>query len=168
MAAQFQLVVQSGPNSGTVYPLEAPEIIIGREPNNLISINDAEVSRKHAKLILQNSLFVIQDLGSTNGTFINGQRITSPVVLKPGDTITLGENVVLLFEAAFDPNATMISASQVPKAVTPVQQLVSPMVPAVTPSPVITNSPRAVFPTPASAEPISKPPPPPGKNSPSG
>src|SRR5450759_540974 len=88
MAAQFQFVMHSGPNTGRIYPLEASEIIIGRDASNLIGINDAEVSRKHAKLTQQNSTFVIQDLGSTNGTYINGQRITTPQELKPGDTVT--------------------------------------------------------------------------------
>jgi predicted component of type VI protein secretion system len=122
MAAQFQFVMRSGPNTGKVYPLETPEIIIGRDATNNIPINDAEVSRKHAKLILQSSAYVIQDLGSTNGTFINGQRITASQVLKPGDKVTLGENIVLMYEVAFDPNATLISSAKAPKTIPPIQK----------------------------------------------
>jgi pSer/pThr/pTyr-binding forkhead associated (FHA) protein len=142
MAAQFQLVIHSGPNTGKIYPLEAPEIIIGRDASNIIAINDAEVSRKHAKLILQNSTYIIQDLGSTNGTFINGQRITTSQELKPGDSITLGENIVLMYETLFDPNATVVSSSQVLKTVTPIQKPVPAPVPA--PMPVPTPVPHPV------------------------
>ncbi len=122
MAAQFQFVMRSGPNPGKVYPLEAPEIIIGRDASNSVAINDAEISRKHAKLSLHGSAYVIQDLGSTNGSFVNGQRITGTQVLNPGDTVSFGENIVMLYEAGQDPNATVISSAQAPKTVTPVRR----------------------------------------------
>lgn len=156
MVAQFQFVIRSGPNTGTIYPLDASEIIIGRDASNVIAINDAEVSRKHAKLSLQNSGYVIQDLGSTNGTFINGQRITGSQELKPGDTVTLGENIVLVFEAAFDPNATMVSSSQVPKTVAPVRKPAS--APVLTPAPASppSTAPVEVFPGQVPASPIPK------------
>jgi hypothetical protein len=120
MAAQFQFVMRSGPNPGKIYPLEAPEIIIGRDASNVVAINDAEVSRKHAKLSQHGSAYVIQDLGSTNGTFVNGQRITGTQVLNPGDTVSFGENIVLMYEAAYDPNATVIASAPAPKTVAPV------------------------------------------------
>jgi hypothetical protein len=134
MAAQFQFVMRSGPNTGTIYPLEAPEIIIGRDASNGVAINDAEVSRKHAKLSLHGSAYVIQDLGSTNGTFINGQRITGTQVLNPGDTVSFGENIVLMYEAAFDPNATVIASSQAPRTLAPVRRPVPVPAPAPVPS----------------------------------
>lgn len=146
MVAQFQFVIRSGPNTGTIYPLDASEIIIGRDASNVIAINDAEVSRKHAKLNLQNSGYVIQDLGSTNGTFINGQRITGSQELKPGDTVTLGENIVLVFEAAFDPNATMVSSSQVPKTVAPVRKPAPAPAPTPAPASPPSTAPVEVFP----------------------
>jgi len=111
MAAQFQFVMRAGPNIGKVFPLEGPEISIGREGTNTIAINDVEVSRKHARMELRGPAYLIQDLGSTNGTFVNGQRVTSPQVLNPGDSISLGEGIVLSYESAFDPNATMMSAN---------------------------------------------------------
>ena len=135
MAAQFQFVMRSGPNTGKIYPLEAPEIIIGRDASNGVAINDAEVSRKHAKLNLHGSAYVIQDLGSTNGTFINGQRITGTQVLNLGDTVSFGENIVLMYEAAFDPNATVIASSQAPKTVAPVRRPVPAPSPAPAPAP---------------------------------
>jgi predicted component of type VI protein secretion system len=114
MAALFNLVMRSGPHVGMSYPLETPEIFIGRDPANAISINDTEISRNHAKLSLHGNAYVIQDLGSTNGTFVNGQRISGTQVLNPGDSISLGENIVLIYESAFDAGATVI-ASQAPR-----------------------------------------------------
>ncbi len=137
MAAQFQFVMRSGPNTGKIYPLEAPEIIIGRDASNGVAINDAEVSRKHAKLSLHGSAYVIQDLGSTNGTSVNGQRVTSTQVLNPGDTVSFGENIVLMYEAASDPNATIISSAQAPKTVIPVRR----PVPAPAPAPAYAPAP---------------------------
>jgi len=121
MAAQFQFIMRSGPNTGKIYPLEAPEILIGRDASNGIAINDAEVSRKHAKLSLQGSAYVIQDLGSTNGSFVNGQRITGSQVLNPGDMVSFGENIVVVYEAAFDSNATVIASAKTPRTITSVR-----------------------------------------------
>jgi predicted component of type VI protein secretion system len=140
MAAQFQFVMRSGPSIGTIYPLEAAEIIIGRDASNNVAINDAEVSRKHAKLTLQDSGYLIQDLGSTNGTFINGQRITNAQLLKPGDTVTLGENIVLIYEPLFDPNATVVSSIQSPMTVAPMRK------PAPAPAPVSNPPPPSIVP----------------------
>ncbi len=154
MAAQFQFVMHSGPNTGKIYPLEAPEIIIGRDASNIIAINDSEVSRKHAKLTLQNSAYIIQDLGSTNGTFINGQRLSNAQELKPGDSVTLGENIVLMYETSFDPNATVVSSAQIPKTVTPIQKPVP--TPVVAPTPV--QPPVSLPPTPAAEVFTSQPP----------
>jgi len=153
MAAQFQFVMRSGPNTGEIYPLGTPEIIVGREASNGVAINDGEVSRKHAKLSLQGSTYVIQDLGSTNGTFINGKRISTPQVLNPGDAVSFGENIVLVYEAAFDPNATLVASSQASKTVVPASSPVPTPVrtPAPTPTPTPTPAPiPAQVPSPVS------------------
>lgn len=108
----YQLVMKSGPASGKVYSLITSEISIGREAGSDVFINDEEISRQHARLTSQFGDYVLEDLGSTNGTFVNSQRITGQRILKSGDTILLGENVSLTFEEVpFDPNATQVNPS---------------------------------------------------------
>jgi pSer/pThr/pTyr-binding forkhead associated (FHA) protein len=117
MAAQYQLVMHSGPTPGKVFPLEGDVITIGREAGNGIIINDAEVSRKHTQFVFQGGKVIVTDLGSTNGTFVNNQRLTGQHILQPGEIISLGEQITLLFESivVVDPNATMLSnASHAP------------------------------------------------------
>lgn len=112
MAGQsFQLVVRAGPTPGKVYPIMKKEIIIGRDPNSDVLINDAEISRHHATVKFQPEGFVIEDLGSTNGTIVNGQRLVGPHVLHPGEIINLGEHVSLVFDrqVTLDPDATTVS-----------------------------------------------------------
>jgi len=117
--AQFRFVMRSGPTVGRTFPLEEGEISIGREPSNMISINDAEVSRKHARLLWREEGHLLEDFGSTNGSFVNGQRLSGSTMLKTGDLIALGENVVLLYEADDDPDATMLSAKAIKNAPPP-------------------------------------------------
>ena len=100
MATQYHFTMRSGPTVGKTYPLDAQEITIGRDAVNTITINDAEVSRKHARMELRGSAYVIQDLGSTNGTFVNGTRVSAMQVLNPGDTVAFGEGIVLVYEPA--------------------------------------------------------------------
>lgn len=97
--AQFQFVMRSGPTPGVTFPLEGDQLTIGRDANNGVAINDAEVSRKHSRLTFQGGKYVLEDLGSTNGTFVNGQRLAGPVVLKPGDVVSLGEQIVLMYDS---------------------------------------------------------------------
>jgi pSer/pThr/pTyr-binding forkhead associated (FHA) protein len=124
MAAQFQFVMRSGPDVGKVYLLRSQEITIGRDSNNTITINDAEVSRKHASMELRGTAYVIQDLGSTNGTFVNGQRLSGVQVLNAGDAVSFGEGIMLVYEAVYDANATVVSSpAKAAKTVTPVRRL---------------------------------------------
>ncbi|MCK6585799.1 MAG: FHA domain-containing protein, partial [Anaerolineales bacterium] len=106
--AQFQFVMRSGPTPGVTFPLDGDQLTIGRDSTNGVAINDAEISRKHARLMFQGGKYVLEDLGSTNGTFVNGQRLAGPVVLKPGDVVSLGEQIVLMYDAiAGDAGATV-------------------------------------------------------------
>jgi hypothetical protein len=107
----FQLTMRSGPTPGKTYPLEKQEVLLGRDLVNDIAISDPEVSRRHARFLMQEDNVIIEDLGSTNGTFLNGQRISSPQQLRTGDVITFGENVVMVFEkSTYDPDATVVAS----------------------------------------------------------
>jgi hypothetical protein len=109
MAQQsFQFTMQTGPNPGKVFLIQKTETAIGRYEQSDIFILDSGISRHHAVLSLQGSNYVIKDLGSTNGTFINDQRIAGPHAIKPGDIILLGDKVRLIFNAAsYDPDVTI-------------------------------------------------------------
>lgn len=123
MASQFQLIMRTGPTPGAAFILEGDQLNIGRDSNNEIVINDAEVSRRHARLTFQGGKYVLEDLGSTNGTFVNGQRLAGPRVLKAGEVVSFGEQIVLVFEVTTnDPGATMVSprAAAVPSVSRPV------------------------------------------------
>jgi hypothetical protein len=120
MSTNFRLVLRSGPTPGKAYPLEKSEMFIGRDLANDIVINDPEISRKHARIFMQGINIVIEDLGSTNGTSINGQRLMGPYVLRPGEVITFGEHIALVFESVTqDPNATVAAVRQPTPAATP-------------------------------------------------
>ena len=143
MAAQYQLVMRSGPTIGKTYPLNSQEVTIGRDAVNTIAINDAEISRRHARMEFRGSAYMIQDLGSTNGTFINGTRISEMQVLNPGDTVSFGEGIVLVYEPIMDVNATILS-TKIP------QMTVLKPAPAPVPAPIPTPVPvRTPAPTPA-------------------
>lgn len=123
MASQFQLIMRSGPTPGAAFTLEGDQITIGRDSVNEIVINDAEISRRHARLTFQGGKYVLEDLGSTNGTFVNGQRLAGPRVLKAGEVVSFGEQIVMVFEASnFDAGATVVSprAAAVPSVQRPV------------------------------------------------
>jgi hypothetical protein len=94
-----RLIVRSGPNPGTVFDLTKEVTMLGRDVTNDIPLGDAEISRQHARLTRTPGGMVLEDLGSTNGTFVNGERLTSPRLLQPGDTLGFGENVTLTFES---------------------------------------------------------------------
>ena len=100
MADTYKLVVEKGPAVGQVFELVDDQITMGRESFNAISIDVRALSRSHARLVKSSSGYAIQDLGSTNGTYINGEAITGLYPLKNGDNIFIGETVVLEFHAA--------------------------------------------------------------------
>ncbi len=122
MTSQFQLIMRSGPTPGASFMLEGDQLTIGRDATNDIVINDAEISRRHARLTFQGGKYVLEDLGSTNGTFVNGQRLAGPRVLKAGEVVSFGEQIILVFEVnTVDAGATMVSprAAAVPSVSRP-------------------------------------------------
>ena len=90
-----RLVVSSSPSlaPGGEYPLEAG-MTLGRSRSNGVPISDQFASHMHARVFPQGHFFYIDDLSSTNGTFVNGRRIDGPTQLKVRDEIRLGETVL--------------------------------------------------------------------------
>jgi diguanylate cyclase (GGDEF)-like protein len=95
---QAYLIVLTGPEVGKMYKLEQDELTLGRAQNVELRINDAGVSRAHAKVSRDpaGGIF-IEDLGSANGTHLNGERLATRQQLRDGDKITLGSTTILKF-----------------------------------------------------------------------
>jgi hypothetical protein len=106
------LVFQEGPLAGRRIELDG-ELIVGREDASL-TIEDPEISRQHAAIRPVDGGFEIEDLGSRNGTHVNGSRIEGATRLGGGDSIKLGQSVIA-FEAARGPE-TVASPVQAPPA----------------------------------------------------
>jgi pSer/pThr/pTyr-binding forkhead associated (FHA) protein len=117
----YQVTVQVGADPAKTYPLEEMEIVIGRDSGSDIVINDPEVSRKHAHLFSQQGGYILEDLGSTNGTQVNGSNLTSPHFLIPGEKIRLGDHVTLVYEVIeTDPDKTQVTfVSSLPEKAAP-------------------------------------------------
>jgi len=105
MSSPYRLVVRTGPRAGQPFHLDKDEIFIGRDLANDLVVEDPEVSRRHARVFVQGNAYLIEDLGSTNGTSVNGQRLTAAAFLRAGDVITLGEHTHLVFEAVLAEDA---------------------------------------------------------------
>jgi pilus assembly protein CpaF len=73
-----------------------PEVTIGRVQGNDIVLPKGNVSKRHARIVLKDGKFIIVDLKSTNGTYVNGRKITSPLVVKEGDKIYIGDFILTL------------------------------------------------------------------------
>ena len=94
----FRFIVRRGPQPNQVFELNKDLLTLGRDITNDITINDPEVSRHHLRITRGTDGYTIEDLGSTNGTFINGQRLTGSRALNRGDMIGLGETVTLSYD----------------------------------------------------------------------
>ncbi len=97
------LVVERGPVPTTRIPLQSEQLTIGRSAGNDLVLADPEVSRRHIRIVRRADGFAVEDTGSTNGTFVNGQRITHLTLLQDGDTIDLGDTVRLRYMSASEP-----------------------------------------------------------------
>jgi hypothetical protein len=126
-----------GPDA-TPYPLSNATMTIGRDPaSNDIVLNDDRVSRRHAQLQVQGTSVTIVDLGSRNGTFVNGQPVTGQRALNPGDVVSIG-GLQLVYQAEYDVGATQaLDFGQAQAGYAP-----PPAQPAAYPYPVPTYAPR--------------------------
>ncbi len=143
----FKLSVRQGPRPNLVFELDQPGYVIGREAGNEIVIEDPQVSRRHAQLTRQGNSYLIEDIGSTNGTYVNGKRVTAPTLLANGDMIGLADTVIIAVQVP-------LSAGEEATVVSEAAYYAPPTVPAFTP-PVVHPQPA---PQPA-PQPVYVPPP---------
>ena len=90
------LVVTEGPLAQTVVPLGTAQVTLGRAPDSTLVIDDDYASSRHARLYPSEDGWIVEDLGSTNGTWIDRTRITSPTVLPPGVPLRIGRTTLQL------------------------------------------------------------------------
>jgi pSer/pThr/pTyr-binding forkhead associated (FHA) protein len=91
-----RLVVTTGPLTGTTLPLSSASILIGRSPGCTLVLDDDYSSSRHARIFPQGDQWYVEDLGSTNGTFIGDTQVSGPQPLAPGVGVRIGQSVVEL------------------------------------------------------------------------
>ncbi|MAY79584.1 MAG: hypothetical protein CL930_02265 [Deltaproteobacteria bacterium] len=90
------LVAIKGPMQGARYPFPVDGVTIGRDETCTVVIEDSNVSRFHARLVLHNAAVWVQDAGSRNGVFVNEKRVVRHKQFGPGDELVLGEHTFTL------------------------------------------------------------------------
>ncbi|MGA8977828.1 MAG: FHA domain-containing protein [Pedococcus sp.] len=95
-SAPRTLVVTQGPLTGTSLPLREAGTVIGRNPECALVLDDDFASGRHAKIMHRDGAWFVEDLGSTNGTFLGGERLTGPVRVEVGTTLRIGKTVIEL------------------------------------------------------------------------
>jgi hypothetical protein len=95
-AAPTRLVVTEGPLRGTILPLGSSSILVGRSPGCTLVLDDDYSSSRHARLFLEGDAWYVEDLGSTNGTFVGEHRIDGPTPVPTGTAVRVGRSVLEL------------------------------------------------------------------------
>lgn len=119
------LVVERGPVPTTQIQLQNDQFTIGRSAGNDLVLADPEVSRRHTRIVRRADGFAVEDIGSTNGTFVNGQRINHLTLLQDGDAIDLGDTVRLRYMSLtstpddIDTGPLVVTAEKPTQAYTP-------------------------------------------------
>ena len=90
------LVLTSGPLTGTSLPLREAGVLIGRNPECALVLDDEFASGRHARIIRGQAGWYVEDLGSTNGTFLGQYRVGDPVPVETGASIRIGRTVIEL------------------------------------------------------------------------
>lgn len=88
------LLLLTGPHAGRRHEVEGV-VTLGRSPSSTIPLDDAKVSRKHAQLLVEEGRARVMDLGSRNGTLVNGERFDGEALLLPGDRLQIGDSTIL-------------------------------------------------------------------------
>src|SRR3954451_22456701 len=91
-----KVVVVDGPSSGASAPLDNGPVLVGRGADAAIRLDDDYVSTRHARIGSSGGTFYVEDLGSTNGTYIGSQRITQATAIQLGSRVRAGQNTLEL------------------------------------------------------------------------
>ena len=90
------LLVTAGDLMGTRITLSGAPVLIGRAPDSTLVLTDDYASNRHARISLQDGIWVVEDLGSTNGTYVGQRKLEGPVPLEPGIGVRIGKTVLEL------------------------------------------------------------------------
>jgi hypothetical protein len=93
LSGEWEILLVSGPGAGQRFPL-GTRSTIGRGEKNTLQLDDEQASRNHAVIVRSNEGVWLQDLGSTNGTQVNGRLIRQPVMLESRDRVRIGNTVL--------------------------------------------------------------------------
>ena len=96
-AGSAMLLVQRGPDAGARFLLDTDVVTVGRHPDSDIFLDDISVSRRHATFTRGDSGYVVSDLGSLNGSYVNRDRIDNDVTLTGGDEVQIGKYRLIYF-----------------------------------------------------------------------
>ncbi|MBA3311610.1 MAG: FHA domain-containing protein [Nocardioidaceae bacterium] len=94
--APTQLIISEGSNAGITVPLEGEPILLGRGTDATIRLDDDYVSTRHARFVPHGEDWYVEDLGSTNGTYIGSERITTPMIVSTGVQVRVGKTIAEL------------------------------------------------------------------------
>lgn len=95
-ATPQQMVVTAGPLAGKTFPLTDAQITIGRADDATLVLTDDYASTRHARIFPQGGQWIVEDLGSTNGTYLDRQKVTQPTPVPVGVPIRIGKTVLEL------------------------------------------------------------------------
>lgn len=118
LESSASVIVQLPGQPDTDYALSKAITLVGREAMNDLVVNDAEVSRRHCRILRDRDGHLIEDLGSTNGTFVNGQRVLSSMSLYHSDVIELGKSARLTYLGSSTKPQPIISRPHQPETKT--------------------------------------------------
>src|SRR5262245_40038886 len=96
----FAIVVNEKGGEQKRLEFDKPEVTIGRVQGNDIILPKGNVSKRHSRIVFKDGKFIIVDLKSTNGTYVNGRKITSPLVIKGTDKVYIGDFILSVEEPA--------------------------------------------------------------------
>ncbi|HSD84692.1 MAG TPA: FHA domain-containing protein, partial [Anaerolineae bacterium] len=121
-SSTYKLILSTGfPKE---FELTRAEVVIGRDPGVDLTIASPAVSRRHVRLMREVDGYVLEDLGSSNGTYVNDQKLTGRHLLKPGDQIRLGQAVTLVYEAPRPANSAKTAVRSAPVLSTSLQTMI--------------------------------------------